>query len=479
MSRGIDDLEREIANRCKADLSLFSQQGWPQVEARPFVHNWHMDAMADHLQAVSTGDVRKIIINIPPRHTKSLSCNVFWPSWDWLSNPWRTFLFSSYKVGLSERDNKKANKLVSSRWYQDRFEPRIDPSNNTNIRWGITGGGERLVTSVGGSSSTGEGGDIIVIDDPISADGARSPQQRQNVIDWWDETIKSRLNDPKTGAFVVIMQRLHEDDLTGHILAHETGWDHLCLPARYEPDHPHMIRSSIGFKDPRTKRGEILNPKRFDKNALDAIAPEGSYAEAGQLQQRPAPRDGGMFSRTWFRTVKAAPAGTVWVRGWDLAASDEKESAYTAGVLLGRKPMGGFIVGHAVRDQLLAGGVKRLIVNTASQDASTYGKVKGSIPKDPGAGGKVWAAQLIEALAGYDYRASAESGDKITRAEPVSAQAEAGNIEIVEGDWNKAFLDELELFPNGKFKDQVDALSRAFMVLTMGGKFEWYVSGDD
>lgn len=184
MSRGIDDLEREIARRCKANLGLFSKQAWSQVESRPFVHNWHMDAMADHLQGVSRGDIPKIIINIPPRHTKSLSCNVFWPSWDWLSNPWRTFLFSSYKVGLSERDNKKANKLVASRWYQDRFAPRIDPNNNTNIRWGIDGGGERLVTSVGGSSSTGEGGDIIVIDDPISADGARSQTQRQSVIDW-------------------------------------------------------------------------------------------------------------------------------------------------------------------------------------------------------------------------------------------------------------------------------------------------------
>lgn len=471
-------LEAELARRSSKNLSLYSRLAWPQVESRRYVSNWHLDAMSDHLQAVSHGQIRRIIINIPPRHTKSLMCNVFWPSWDWIENPWRCFLFASYRSSLSERDNKRANRLVASPWHQRSFDVRIDQNNNTNVRWGVHGGGERLITSVGGASSTGEGGDVIVIDDPISADGARSTTQRQSVIDWWDETIKSRLNDPETGAFVVIMQRLHEGDLTGHILAHETGWNHLCLPARYEPNHIFPVRSSIGFKDPRTVEGELLNPKRFNAESLDAIAKEGTYAAAGQLQQRPAPRGGGMFKRSDFEIIPAAPAGCKWVRGWDLAASKEATSARTVGLLMGKTPGGEYIIADVVKGHLTSGEVEALIRNTASQDAAKYEGVRGSVPQDPGAGGKAWATAIIKAAAGFAYRASTESGDKETRAEPFAAQVEIGNVKLVKGDWNKDFLDEIELFPAGKFKDQVDAASRAFMELVQHTQFEWYVAGE-
>lgn len=474
----LDGIAAALAERSKTNLSLFERQAWPQIEARPYVHNWHLDAYADHLQAVSSGEIRKIIFNVPPRHTKSISCNVVWPSWDWIANPWRTFLFSSYRISLSERDNKKAKKLVSSEWYRRHFEPRIDPTNNTNVRWGVQDGGERLITSVGGASSTGEGGDIIVIDDPISADGARSKTQRAGVIDWWDETIKSRLNDPETGAFVVIMQRLHEDDLTGHILAHETGWDHVCLPARYEPNHIYPVRSSIGFKDPRTTEGELLNPKRFNEQSLNDIAAEGSFVAAGQLQQRPAPRGGGMFQRSDFEIISAAPAGCIWVRAWDLAASKEITSARTAGLAMGQAPDGSYVIADVVKGQHTSGAVETLIRNTASQDAMTYPGIKGSLPQDPGAGGKAWAVALVKATAGFPYHASTESGDKETRAEPFAAQVEVGNVKLVKGAWNKDFLDEIELFPAGKFKDQVDAASRAFMELIQRKKFTWYVGGE-
>lgn len=458
------NIDRELAKR---SLSDFIRTAWPIVEPRAYVPNWHMDAICDHLQAVSRGDIRRIIINIPPRHTKSLLCNVFWPSWDWIDNAWRTFLFSSYRTSLSERDNKKARRLVGADWYQSRFQRPISPGNDAVWRWGITAGGERLVSSVGGASSTGEGGDIIVIDDPISADGARSELQRLRVIEWWDETIKSRLNDPEHGAFVVVMQRLHESDLSGHILAHETGWDHLCLPARYEPDHPTPVRSSIGFTDPRTEPGQLLNPKRFTAHSLSEIAAEGTYAAAGQLQQRPAPRGGGMFHRDWFVPVRAAPVCVRYVRGWDVAASTQRDSAYTVGVLMGQTREGDFVVIDVVRKQLSAHGVEALVKATAAQDFQAYGgKVMGSVPQDPGASGKVWAQAIIRAAAGYNYRKSPESGDKVSRAEPFSAQAEAGNVMIVLADWNKDYLDEIALFPNSKFKDQVDASSRSFMELT-------------
>lgn len=465
-------LEKSIAEESLGD---FIEYGWGQVEARPFVRNWHMDAVADHLMAVSRGDIRKIIINIPPRHTKSLICNVFWPSWDWIHNPWRTYLFSSYRSSLSERDNKKANKLVASNWFQNRFDPRIDPQNNTNSRWGITSGGERLIASVAGASSTGEGGDGIMIDDPISADGARHPAQLKAVIEWWEETIKSRLNDPKTGFFVVIMQRLREDDLTGHILAHETGWDHLCLPARYEVEHKYPIRSSIGFKDPRTKEGELLNPKRFDDAALCDIARPGSFEEAGQLQQRPAPKAGGMFMREWFNErLNAAPMGCVWCRGWDLAASIKKSADRTSNVLIGKMPDGRYLVADAAAARKKPGSVEAWMKATAMNDGKA---IRGSVPVDPGQAGLAQKAALSKLMAGFDYRFTPESGDKATRASPFAAQAEAGNVVLLDGPWIQEWLDELCQFPNAKHDDLVDATSRAFNELVNFAQFKWHIAG--
>lgn len=475
----IEEIEGELARRSRKDLRLFNKLAWPQVEAGRFEHNWHLDAIADHLSAVSRGEIRRLIINMPPRHMKSLSCNVFWPSWDWIERPWRKFIFSSYRTSLSIRDNRKARKLVGSQWYQDHFEPRIDPGQDASNRWAVLGGGERLVTSVGGASSTGEGGDIIVVDDPLSADGARSEAARRTCIEWFDETMRSRLNDAKTGAFVVIMQRLHQEDLSGHLLANDTGWDHLCLPARYEPDHPHPIRSSLGFKDPRGAMGEVLHARRFGKDELDAIAKEGSYAEAGQLQQRPVPRGGGIFKRDWFETIPAAPAGCKWVRAWDLAASTEKDSAWTAGLLMGKAPDGRYVIADVKRIQGSPAEVNRLLVNTAGQDKALYGAgVRGSLPQDPGQAGKAQVRYLISQLAGFNYRSSPENGDKITRAEPLAAQAEVGNVLLVAGPWNKDFLDEIELFPVGKFLDQVDAASRAFAELVSAKTFQWYAGGE-
>lgn len=470
------NVERELSKRSLHD---FTRMGWNQVESRPFVDNWHLGAMSEHLQGVSSGQIRNLLINIPPRHMKSLSCNVFWPSWDWIANAWRTFMFVSYRTGLSERDNVRARKLVGSDWYQQRFSNEVRKTPDTASRWGLATGAERLITSVDGGSQTGEGGDIIVVDDPISADGARSDKQRQNVIDWWDDTIKSRFNDPKTGAFVVIMQRFHQNDLSGHILANEAGFDHLCIPARFERKHIYPIKSSLGFKDPRTKEGELLNPKRFGEAELNKLARRGTFQDAGQLQQRPVPRGGGLFKVSKLKVVQAVPAGTVWVRGWDLAASKKSTSAWTAGCLMGKTPNGMYIIADMIRERGSSGEVETLISNTAGQDDAIYGDVYGSIPQDPGAGGLAWATALVKACAGHNYHASTESGDKETRAEPFAAQVDIGNVMLLAGKWIKTFTEELEVFPMSKYKDQTDAASRAFAELVNAKTFKWYVSGDD
>jgi predicted phage terminase large subunit-like protein len=207
-------------------------------------------------------------------------------------------------------------------------------------------------------------------------------------------------------------------------------------------------------------------PERFgEKQVSELERTLGSYAAAGQLQQRPAPREGGMFKRAWFREVEAIPAGTEFMRGWDLA-STEGAGDYTVGVKIGRTPEGRFVIADVTRDRLSPAGVERLLVNTASQDGRDC---RISIPQDPGQAGKQQAAYLVGKLAGYSIKATPETGAKEKRAEPLAAQAEAGNVDILKATWNAAFYDEATIFPNGR-KDQIDAASRAFNELAQAPK---------
>lgn len=374
--------------------------------------------------------------------------------------PQTRFINASYIDDLSVRDNLTMRNLIYSPWYQRNWGHRVKLSESQNSKdlFYTKAGGFSMATSIDGKG-TGEGGNVICIDDPHNVAGAESDTVRTKALRWFDETIQSRLNQQTTGAFVIVMQRLHESDLSGHVLAKETEFDHLCIPAEFEVDHPTPIRSSIGFKDPRKRDGELLWPERFDGAVNDRLQKSlGSYAAAGQYQQRPSPRSGGLFQREWFEIVRAAPAGGKECRGWDLAASTDANAAYTVGVKL-RRVNGVVYIVDVIR---FRGSFERVESGIKSAAVSDGVACKVSMPQDPGQAGKVQAKYLVKMLTGYNARTSPESGDKVTRAEPVSAQAEAGNIKIVKADWNEPFLAELTGFPNGRYKDQVDALSRAF-----------------
>lgn len=315
----------------------------------------------------------------------------------------------------------------------------------------------------------GYGNRVLVAncDDPHSTESAESEADRERTSRIFRESVPTRLNDPVRSAIVVIMQRLHEADISGQILALKLGYEHLMLPMEFEPER--ACATSIGFRDPRTADGELLFPERFPREVVERDkVPMGSYAVAGQFQQRPTPREGGMFKRSWFegKFIGAAPEGTRWVRHWDLAATAKKTAARTAGVKLGRAPDGKFVVGHVVTTQAEGPDVRKLIKATAESDGRA---VEISLPQDPGQAGKVQAADMVAMLAGFVARAEPETGDKAMRAEPFSAQCEAGNVLIVKGAWNEAYLDELCLFPGGSFKDQVDATSGAFGKLAKPG----------
>src|SRR5690606_26898637 len=317
------------------------------------------------------------------------------------------------------------------------------------------------------SRLTGGRGDRVIIDDPHSVDGAESEAERNATVRTFRESVPTRLNNPEKSAILVIMQRLHEQDVSGVILSLGLGYEHLMLPMEYEPER--QCVTSIGFKDPRSEEGELLFPERFPRAVVERDkVPMGACAVAGQFEQRPAPRSGGMFQRSDFEVVDALPAGRARrVRAWDFASTEAKGGKrpdWTVGL---RMAMIGdtFYVEDVVRGQWKPSKVEETLVNTASQDG---GDVSVRIPEDPGAAGKSDAATKIKLLKGYAVKAARPTGDKAIRARPASAQAEAGNVKLLRGEWNTAFLDEVCSFPAGVNDDQVDAFADALNELALG-----------
>lgn len=451
-----------IRARCQS-LSGFVREAWHVLEPNAsYLHNWHIDAICQHLEAVTDGRINRLLINVPPGSSKSLIVSVLWPAWEWGPCGKRSlrYITTAFNDGPVKRDTRKSRDLILSEWYQSLWpEVTLTRTGETSFANNSTGTRE----GVAFGSLTSQRGDRLIIDDPHSTDTAESPVERQTTTRRFREGAVNRLNDQERSAIVVIMQRLNEDDVSGVILKLKMGYTHLCLPMEFEANT--ACSTSIGFHDPRTTDGDLLDPVRFPRATVEKLFRDmGSYAYAGQYQQRPAPREGGMFKRAWFGVVGAAPAGTRWVRGWDLAASISLTASYTAGVKIGKGPDGVFYIGHVARERFEGGGVRQLIVNTAMQDGVETEIV---VPKDPAQAGKVQAADYIAMLAGFKAYAEPQTGDKGTRAEPLAAQSEAGNVKLIRAPWNEAFIDEATSFPNGTFKDQVDAAASAFARLTM------------
>lgn len=462
------EIEREA---CRRSLSEFVKCAWPHIEPGRYVHGWHMDALSEHLEAVARGEITRLLINIPPGTSKSTLTSVFFPAWVWGPFGWpgARIIGASYEQSLATRDNRRNRMLVESEWYQSLWPIAMTSDQNEKTGFENENRGWRQSCAV--KSMTGKRGDFVIWDDPLSPEKAYSETERETAIRVFSETLPTRLNDPEKSAIIVIMQRLHERDVSGHILASDLGYDHLCLPMEYEPDR--ACATSIGFSDPRKEAGELLFPERFTREIVERDKKVmGSFAVAGQFQQRPAPREGGMFKRSWFEVVGAAPASGRRLRAWDMAAtadSGKNDPDWTAGVLI-REVGGIYYIEDVVRERLSPDGVERLIVNTATQDGRSVAQ---RIPQDPAAGGKAWAQRIIRLLAGHDARIDPEMtrGSKEARATPLSAQAEAGNVKLVAGPWVEAFLEEVGMFPNASHDDQIDAASGAFNALLEGSTF--------
>lgn len=461
--------------RCKT-LIGFIREAWHVVEpTNPYVHGWHLDAICLHLEACARGDITRLLVNIPPGTAKSLLISVFFQAWLWGPNGQESlrFLSTSHNQIYVTRDTRRTRDLIVSEWYQARWGDRVFLNRTGEMSFANDRTGWR--EGVTFANLTSGRGNFVLVDDPHSTETAESPKERETALRIFRESLPSRVIDPEKSVIIIIMQRLHVDDVSGSALSLGLGYEWLMLPMEFEPDR--RCVTSIGFRDPRKYEGELLFPERFppeviarDKKAMT------SFAWAGQMQQRPTLREGGLFKRDWFRIIESRPIGTRWVRYWDLAATADQlgsTAAYTVGLLLGRQPNGRLVIGDVVRMRAEGQGVRKLIRDTAKADG--FG-VEIGLPIDPGQAGKVQSQDMVLMLSGYVVRAVRESGDKITRAEPVASQAEAGNIDMVKANWNDAFIEEATNFPGATIKDQVDALSGAYNRLV--GKSVFHTAED-
>lgn len=307
------------------------------------VWNWHLDAICEHLEAVTAGRINRLLINVPPGSSKSMAVSVMWQAWEWTQPHLRSlrYLATSFNDGPVKRDTRKCRDLILSDWYRFLW-PEVTLTRTGEMSFANASTGTREGVPFG--SLTSQRGDRLVVDDPHSTETAESPTERANTTRRFREGAVNRLNDQQRSAIVVVMQRLHEDDISGVIIKQRMGYVHLCLPMEFEPER--RCTTEIGFSDPRTQDGDLLDPVRFPRSAVDDLKRDmGSHAFAGQYQQRPTAREGGLFKRAWFegKTIRQAPPGVVWVRHWDLAATKKVTAARTAGVKIGRAPDGSFL----------------------------------------------------------------------------------------------------------------------------------------
>jgi hypothetical protein len=301
----INLLDRVIAERSLAD---FIRQAWPVLEPKtPYLENWHHAYLAEALEALAAGEILKLIINIPPRYGKSLLASVFFPCWFWLRAPSARFLFASYSAVLATKHSVDRRGLLQSRWFTERWGDLIRLATDANLKtdFSNTQRGHMIATSVG-ASATGRGGNFLICDDLINPEQADSDAQRARAIRWFDETFSTRQDDKKAGRMMIIEQRTHAADLTGHLLA-EQGWFHIALPAIAER------KTIVTF--PRSghqvvrEEGDVLWPAREDRAELNAAKQRlGSFAFQAQYQQDPTAREGNLIKREWLTaTYRSLP----------------------------------------------------------------------------------------------------------------------------------------------------------------------------
>ena len=439
----------------RGDYLAFLQKAFHELcPADEFQPGWHLNAIGWQLERISAGDTRRLIITMPPRHLKSIAVSIAWVAYTLGKHPETRFICLSYNTELSAKFSRDFRQVMQSDWYQWLF-PNTVLCRSTEMELETTAGGGRFATSVGGTL-TGRGADIIIIDDPMKADAATSEVERRSVLDWTTSTLFSRLNDKQRGAIVVVMQRLHEEDLAGHLLA-SGSWEHLSLPAIAEEEQLVPIGPGrIHHRQP----DDALHPEREPLETLTQLRRElGPYVFSAQYQQAPVPAGGTLIQRSWLRRQETPPArrsGDLVVQSWDTASKDGALNDYSVCVTALVRENHIYVL-DVFRRQLNFPDLLRQVQMQAERHSPDL-----LLVEDAASGQQLIQVLLNSPIPGVPLPIACKPvSDKLTRMSAGCAIIEAGGLVLpVDGPWLAEFERELLGFPNGKRDDQVDALSQ-------------------
>lgn len=484
-------LAKGVIYQAAAEKSLyeFVKLMWSEVEpANPYVDGWHIKAICDHLQAITEGDILRLLINVPPGAAKSLLTDVFWPAWEWIRNPAERYICVSYSSGLTERDNIRFRQIITSDIYVSLwgtiFQQSKDQWNIIKVANNKTGW--KMATSITGL--TGERGTRVIVDDPISVEQANSQKERENCLRWWRETLPTRLTNPTTSAIVVIMQRTHQEDISGHILANEDDFTHLMIPQRFDPDR--KCKTFLGWEDPRTEEGDLFWPQRMPLWTVEREEKKmGTFATAAQFQQIPIPRGGGIILEKWWKLwprdgeafdengspLKALeyPEMDFIIVSVDPAYTEKAENDYSAAVTLGLYREDGqprIILMDAWQKRMRFHGTvpeRRKgesrkdyldrdewgLVEMVAYTAHTMHADKVLVENKASGISLIQEIRRLYANENFTVQAINPKGDKIARAHAVSSLFENGVISAPNRWWSQICIDEVSIFPRGRHDD--------------------------
>ena len=441
---------------CETSLAEFVRKAWPLIEPdKPLLWNWHIDLLCEYLEAVTAGECKRLIVNIPPRSIKSTLITIMWPCWEWTTRPEQRYLFASYASELSTEHSLKRRMILESEWYT-RAWPKAKLVQNLQTRYNNASGGHMIATSMTGVG-TGMGGSRVICDDAMNAKEAYSEAERNAVNRNFDTTFPSRLDDKKRDAIIVVMQRLHDDDLTGHLLARDKTqeWTHVCLPTEAK------TRTVVHFPSGREvirEAGSLLWPEREGPEEIASLkVANGTRDFEAQYNQEPAPPGGAMFHTDWWKFYREAPSRfDEVIQSWDMTFKDASTSDYVVGQVWGRKGSEKYLL-----DQVRERADFPTTVRLFRMLSAKWPQAEKKLIEDA-ANGPAVIAQLRSEIEGIV--AVTPKGSKEARAAAVTATVEAGNVYLPDetiAAWIGDFIFEASRFPFGTHDDQVDACTQA------------------
>lgn len=503
--------EREKYENCFYE---FVKAAWPYIDTSEFVENWHLRDLCDHLEEVARGRIPRFLANVPPRTGKTSIISICFVAWVWaqpvrgpLMGPQVSFFYASYAEQLALEHSLKTRRLVESRWYKkhwgDRF--KLVSDRNTKGHFENDKGGYRMASSVD-ARATGYGADILVADDPHLVKEAESDIVREGVVKWWMETMPSRLNDRRTGAMIVVMQRVHEGDVAGSILANRLGYVHFCVPMTYVPcmhvnrwvgdkietvlgdDIDDIPDEDVFWVDRRHADHELLWPERYPQSELDKLMLEmGPYAYAGQYQQTPAPRGGGIIRTEWWKTWNDElgadygakkgeyPACEYILASLDTAFTEKEENDPSAlsvwGVFRDRHGNPNILLMYCWASRMAIHD----LVSRVAADCKHY-KVDQLLIEDKAAGHSV-SQELYRLFGNFDYGIALvnpatgfiKSPDKVARLQTVVHLFAEGLIYAPDKEWADEMIKQCALVPRAVHDDLADSMTQALLYLRRAG----------